>query len=42
MTQQDWMRWHDAYDEPGSSLKERLDIVRRWVAAALDEGRRGR
>ncbi|MEV1000787.1 class I SAM-dependent methyltransferase [Nonomuraea sp. NPDC050202] len=38
MTQQDWVRWHDAYDEPGSSLKDRLDIVRTWVGTALDEG----
>ncbi|NJP94656.1 SAM-dependent methyltransferase [Nonomuraea sp. FMUSA5-5] len=38
MTRQDWMRWHDAYDEPGSSLKDRLDVVRAWVGRALDEG----
>ncbi|UBU17670.1 SAM-dependent methyltransferase [Nonomuraea gerenzanensis] len=38
MTQQDWSRWHDAYDEPGSSLKARLDLVRGWIGTALDEG----
>ncbi|GAA2819594.1 SAM-dependent methyltransferase [Nonomuraea rubra] len=38
MTRQDWVRWHDGYDEPGSSLKDRLDIVRRWAGTALDEG----
>ncbi|GAA3658946.1 hypothetical protein GCM10022224_022960 [Nonomuraea antimicrobica] len=38
MTERDWVRWHDYYDQPGSSLGQRLHAVRRWVAAALDEG----
>ncbi|MEV0612317.1 hypothetical protein AB0I81_03265 [Nonomuraea sp. NPDC050404] len=38
MKQCDWARWHDAYDDPGSSLNERLRTVRAWVGVALDEG----
>jgi predicted RNA methylase len=32
----DWVRWHDAYDDPESSLSARLDIVQSYLAAALD------
>lgn len=38
MTKRDWVKWHDHYDEPGSSLEQRLRTVRGWVATALDEG----
>jgi hypothetical protein len=38
MTDGDWVTWHDAYDEPGSRLRQRLDLVREWVGVALDEG----
>ncbi|HEY8545827.1 MAG TPA: hypothetical protein VIL36_12295, partial [Acidimicrobiales bacterium] len=38
----DWVRWHDAYDDPGSALRRRLDVVRRLVADALDQAPRGR
>jgi hypothetical protein len=32
----DWVRWHDAYDDPGSSLSVRLGVVRSYLSAALD------
>lgn len=32
----DWKAWHDAYDEPGSSLAHRLDVVRRRLDEVLD------
>ncbi|MEV0383601.1 SAM-dependent methyltransferase [Nonomuraea sp. NPDC050643] len=38
MTKRDWVAWHDYYDLPGSSLKQRLETVRKWVGTALDEG----
>ncbi len=31
----DWVAWHDEYDDAGSSLSRRLDVVRRYVADAL-------
>jgi len=33
----DWQRWHSHYDDPGSSLAQRLDAVRDVVRRALDE-----
>ncbi|GGO63867.1 class I SAM-dependent methyltransferase [Nonomuraea cavernae] len=38
MTDRDWLDWHDDYDRPGSPLRERLLVVRRWIRQALDEG----
>ncbi|MGP4098841.1 SAM-dependent methyltransferase [Nonomuraea sp. KM90] len=38
MTERDWVKWHDFYDQPGSSLERRLRTVRKWVEVALDEG----
>lgn len=32
----DWRRWHAGYDDPGSALSRRLEIVRSHIAAALD------
>jgi len=32
----DWRAWHDAYDDPGSSLAQRLGVVQTRIAAALD------
>jgi hypothetical protein len=32
----DWVRWHDAYDDPGSALSARLAVVRSYLSAALD------
>ena len=34
---QDWVAWHRAYDDPGSSLRVRLERVRRHMARALDQ-----
>lgn len=31
----DWVAWHDAYDDPTSSLHRRLGVVRRRFAEAL-------
>ena len=28
----DWHAWHDAYDDPGSSLARRLAVVRARIA----------
>lgn len=33
----DWHAWHLAYDSPDSALSRRLGVVRRRIAAALDE-----
>lgn len=33
----DYVRWHDAYDDPESSLSKRLAHVQRAIAAFLDE-----
>jgi hypothetical protein len=32
----DWVEWHNAYDEPGSSLQRRLVVVQRMIVEALD------
>jgi len=32
----DWRAWHDAYDDPGSSLARRLPAVQARIAGALD------
>jgi hypothetical protein len=32
----DWVVWHEAYDDPSSSLARRLDVVRRRLGAVLD------
>ncbi|MHB8341007.1 MAG: class I SAM-dependent methyltransferase, partial [Mycobacteriales bacterium] len=32
----DWLQWHEAYDDAGSSLARRLEVVRRHVADALN------
>jgi hypothetical protein len=33
----DWVRWHGGYDAPGSSLSQRLAVVRQDLRRALDE-----
>jgi hypothetical protein len=33
----DWVAWHDAYDDPGSPLAQRLLAVQARIAAALDQ-----
>jgi SAM-dependent methyltransferase len=35
--ERDWFAWHGDYDEPGSSLSQRLDTVREQVARALED-----
>jgi hypothetical protein len=37
----DWAAWHDQYDDPQSSLSERLALVRSCLSAALDAAPRG-
>jgi len=37
----DWVAWHGAYDDPGSSLSVRLERVRRHLAGALDQAPQG-
>ena len=32
-----WATWHDAYDDPGSDLSERLIAVQRRLSDAIDE-----
>lgn len=32
----DWLGWHEAYDEPASSLARRLEVVKRRLRQALD------
>jgi hypothetical protein len=36
-----WTRWHEAYEDPASSLSQRLVLVQRRVLAAIDEVRDG-
>jgi hypothetical protein len=36
----DWRAWHDAYDDPGSSLAQRLGVVQERIADALQAGLR--
>lgn len=36
-----WSRWHDDYDDPGSSLAWRLSVVRRRLGEALDRAPAG-
>ena len=33
----DWLAWHEAYEDPASSLALRLEVVRRLIGQALDE-----
>jgi len=37
MVERDWVGWHKAYDERGSSMERRLRVVQRRVAEALDD-----
>jgi hypothetical protein len=36
MTGEDWVRWHDAYEDPGSSLARRLVAVQQLIRTFLD------
>jgi len=33
----DYVAWHEAYDDPQSSLSWRLTVIRSWIERALDE-----
>ncbi len=35
----DWVGWHEAYDDPGSSLSRRLHVVRACLSECLDSVR---
>ena len=35
-TDQDWLAWHERYDEPGSRLARRLVVVQERITRALD------
>jgi hypothetical protein len=37
----DWRAWHARYDDPGSELSRRLEVVREQVRAALDRAPAG-
>jgi hypothetical protein len=37
----DWIEWHDNYSDPDSSLSQRLTVVRRRIAEALDRSPAG-
>lgn len=36
VSERDWAEWHAGYDDPGSLLSERLEIVQRYFTSALD------
>ncbi|GAA4460911.1 class I SAM-dependent methyltransferase family protein [Phytohabitans houttuyneae] len=36
MAGQDWVQWHEAYEDPASSLSRRLAMVRQQIATVLD------
>ena len=38
--QRDWVAWHEQYRDPTAPLSQRLAVVRRWVAWAVDHGAR--
>lgn len=37
----DWVAWHDHYDEPGSGLAWRLEVIQDHIRAALDRAPEG-
>jgi hypothetical protein len=36
VTQRDWVEWHRDYDDPGSPLSRRLELVQGHLCAELD------
>ncbi|WP_203817963.1 class I SAM-dependent methyltransferase [Paractinoplanes ferrugineus] len=38
MAETDWVRWHEDYETPGSSLARRLVVVQRFLDRVLDTG----
>lgn len=41
MAQRDWVEWHRDYDDPGSLLSRRGEIVRRHLRAEFDRAPAG-
>ncbi len=41
MAQRDWAEWHRDYDDPGSLLSRRLELVQRHLRAGLDRALAG-
>lgn len=41
MARRDWVAWHDPYDDDGSPLHRRLQIVQRHIAAVVDRAPEG-
>jgi hypothetical protein len=41
VTQRDWVEWHRDYDDPGSLLSRRLDLVQGHLRAELDHAPAG-
>ena len=41
MVERDWVAWHDPYDDDGSPLHQRLQIVQRHIAAVVDSAPEG-
>ena len=40
MAGRDWRAWHDAYDDPGSSLAQRLVVAGLRMFSFAEDGRR--
>lgn len=41
MTQRDWLEWHRDYDDPGSMLSRRLELVQAHLRSELDHAPAG-
>jgi hypothetical protein len=41
VAQPDWVQWHRAYDDPGSLLSRRLELVQRHLRSELDHAPAG-
>ena len=41
MAQRDWVEWHRDYDDPGSLLSRRLELVQGHLRAELDHAPAG-
>jgi hypothetical protein len=36
VSEQDWVEWHEPYDQPGSSMQRRLELVQQRIREVLD------
>src|SRR2546430_633987 len=36
-SERDWVAWHEPYDQPGSSLARRLEVVQDRIPAAVEQ-----